>query len=173
MRLKFPVMRDPWTKKRYVICLHAPVTPADPRKSPRHCRLVGLGRDDEKRQFTVPMQKWELLRADMVSFVETTIPRGAVVGAGHTPIAGSRISDPWTLSLFVVRCSQTSQRIAVAHAGLEPDRVAILGSRDDGKMVRTHISIGNWEKAKLTPVRFVEVEDILAPVTHIADPLPP
>lgn len=173
MRLKFAVVVEPLSKERHAIMLHTPVTPADPKKSPRHIRVIGVDRHGQRRQFTVPAQTWQILQSNLTPFVETTIPRGTLLGGDGKPIIpGSKLTGPWSFDLFVVRCPHTKMRIAVAYAGRLPDGLAILGSRDDGKMTRTKITVAEWEQAKLTPVRFVEVEELHAPLLNAKDPLP-
>lgn len=166
MQLKLPVVRNPWDKTDYIILMHAPVRHARPGFSPEYLRVVGVNRAGEHKQFSVPMQVWELGVQRSVTLKRTDAPdtKSAIA------LPGSRLRDPWRVAFTVIG----NTVVACAEAiGNPPTHYLLKGAtRDKPFAPPKAVPKAVFDKAAQNPVVFVEVEDGRAATLSVPDFLP-
>ena len=163
IELQFPVAKNPWDGQDYLVLMDAPEFSKQAGITLENMRIVGLNRNRQYVQFTLPKKDWEQAEKKTMTFRETDVPRSAVITPGAGLVAGSRLLNPWRVSFTVIGDfvamyvrsfgSTTHYTLHGVHADGRPDEM----------LVPHHIFNGG--KAKL----FVEVEANYAPVARAPD----
>lgn len=162
--IRMPVVKNPWDKKDYLVLLHAPVRDARPGVAPTYMQVVGINRDNEHKQFSVPLLEWQLADQNPITLAKTAAPTPEQAIA----LPGSKLTSPWKIGFAVVNDT------VIVHAsklGNPHTHYSLRGLKEDGNETVFSVDRGTFESAVLRPAIFVQIEEQRAPMNLVADPL--
>lgn len=163
--LKFPVVRNPWDGQDYVVLLHRVIKDARPSVSPSFIEVVGQNKEGQRKMFKVKGTTWSLAASRPKSFYAVDAGQSVFDLSTVVKAPGSNIEAPFQINMVMMPHPQTGKSVAVAIAENRPDgSVLIFGALEDGGGAAFVCEAKDFDRAALTPRRFVEVENVNAGV---------